>query len=60
MPTTIALPQPKSLPSQNFLLERSVFGLPLVIWAIAVLLIVISARFGAPVMVFDAQQLLAL
>jgi hypothetical protein len=60
MPTSIALPQPKILQPQHFLLERSVLGVPLVIWAIAVLLILVAARFDAPVMTFDAQQLLAL
>jgi hypothetical protein len=53
MPTYIPVSEPKSFLSQNLVL-----GVPLAIWAMALLLIAISAHFNTPVISFDAQELL--
>ena len=56
MPTTIALPQSRLSPSQRFLLQRLILGVPLAIWAILLLLAAIAAHFDAPVMSFDVLE----
>jgi hypothetical protein len=53
MPTYIPVSEPKSFLSQNLVL-----GVPLAIWAMALLLIAISAHFNTPVISFDPQELL--
>jgi hypothetical protein len=53
MPTYIRVSEPKSFVSQYLVL-----GVPLAIWAMALLLIAISAHFNAPLISFDPQELL--
>ena len=54
MPTYIRVSEPKSFASKYLVL-----GVPLAIWAMALLLIAVSARFNTPVISFDPQELLA-
>jgi hypothetical protein len=58
MPTDIALSEPKPFPLRQ-ILQHSILGVPLGIWAIALLLITIAAHFDAPVMAFEVQGLIA-
>jgi hypothetical protein len=53
MPTYIRVSEPKSFRSPYLIL-----GVPLVIWAMALLLIAISAHFNTPVISFDPTELL--
>ena len=53
MPTYIRVSEPKSFASQYLVL-----GVPLAIWAMALLLIAISAHFNTPVISFDPTELL--
>lgn len=53
MPTYIRVSEPKSFRSQYLVL-----GVPLVIWAMALLLIAISAHFNMLVVSFDSAELL--
>ena len=53
MPTYIRISEPKPFPSQSLVL-----GVPLAIWAIALLLIAMSAHFDSPVISFEPQELL--
>ncbi len=55
MPTYIRVAEPKSFLSQNLVL-----GVPLAIWAVALLLIGISAQFNAPVVSLGPPELLAM
>ena len=54
MPTYIRIAEPKTFTSQHLVL-----GVPLAIWAIALLLIALSARYNVPLASFDPQELLA-
>jgi hypothetical protein len=54
MPTYIRISEPKSFASQSLVL-----GVPLAIWAMALLLIAFSAHINTPVISFDPQELLA-
>jgi hypothetical protein len=54
MPTYIRVSEPKSFASQYLVL-----GIPLAIWAVALVLIAVSAHFNMPVISFDPQELLA-
>lgn len=54
MPTYIRVSEPKSFVSQYLVL-----GVPLAIWAMALLLIAVSAHFNTPVVSFDPPELLA-
>ena len=54
MPTYIRVSEPKSFASQYLVL-----GVPLAIWAMALLLIAVSAHFNTPVISIDPQELLA-
>jgi hypothetical protein len=44
---------------KSFLSRHLVLSVPLAIWAVALLLIAISAHFNTPVISFDPQELLA-
>ena len=57
MPTTIALPAPKSFPLRQTS-QYLVLGVPLAIWAIALLLIAGSARYDPPSLGFDPQEVM--
>jgi hypothetical protein len=54
MPTYIRVAEQKPFLSQNLIL-----GVPLAIWAMALLLIAMSAHLNAPVISFDPPELLA-
>ncbi|HET7889094.1 MAG TPA: hypothetical protein VFL62_22935 [Bradyrhizobium sp.] len=53
MPTYIRIAEPKTFPPPHLVL-----GVPLAIWAIALLLIGMSAQFNLPIAPFDPQDLL--
>jgi len=53
MPTYIRVSEPKSFASQYLVL-----GVPLTIWAMALLLIAVCAHFNAPLISFDPQDFL--
>ena len=53
MPTTNGIAEPKTL------LPHVMLGIPLVIWAVALLLIVVSAHLNVPLASFDPQEQLA-
>jgi hypothetical protein len=54
MPTYIRVSEPKSFVSQ-----RSILGVPLVIWAMALLMIAIASHYNMPIISFEPQELLA-
>jgi hypothetical protein len=54
MPTYIRIAAPKVLPKQRFVL-----GIPLIIWALSLLLIAGSAHYNMPLASFDPQEQLA-
>ena len=54
MPTYIRITEPKTFPQPHFIL-----GVPLAIWAVALLVIGISAHFNVPLASFDPQEQLA-
>jgi len=54
MPTYIRIAAPKSVPQQQYL----VLGVPLLIWALSLLLIAGSAHYNMPLASFDPQELL--
>ncbi len=54
MPTYIRVSESKSFASKYLVL-----GVPLALWAVALLLIAVSARFNTPVVSFEPQELLA-
>jgi hypothetical protein len=56
MSATIVLSEPKSFSLRRFLLEHLILGVPLIIWAIMLLLIAIAAHFDIPVVAFDGQE----
>jgi hypothetical protein len=45
--------------SKSFASKYLVLGVPLALWAVALLLIAVSARFNTPVVSFEPQELLA-
>ena len=53
MSTTIVLSEPKS-----FLLRSSMLGVPLVIWALSLLLIVVASYFHSPAIALGSLELL--
>jgi hypothetical protein len=53
MSTTILLSEPKS-----FSFQRSMLGVPLSIWAMALLLIAIAANLHPPIVTFGSLELL--
>ena len=55
MPTYIRIAEPKVLPQQQHL----VLGVPLLIWALSLLLIAGSAHYEVPLATFDPQEQLA-
>jgi hypothetical protein len=57
MSATLILSEPKSFWLRQFLLRRSVLGVPLIIWVWAFLLIAVATHFGPPVVAFDGQEL---
>ena len=61
MPTYIRIAEPKTIKivEPKAVLRRSMLGVPLAIWAIALLLIGFSARYNVPLATFDPQELLA-
>jgi hypothetical protein len=54
MPTYIRIAEPKVLPQQPLVL-----GVPLIIWALSLLLIAGSAHYNIPIASFDPQEQLA-
>ena len=54
MPTYIRIAAPKAVPQQQYL----VLGVPLLIWALSLLLIAGSAHYNMPLASFDPQELL--
>jgi len=59
MSASIVLSEPKSFSLRRFLLEYLIVGVPLIIWAIMLLLIAIAAHFDMPVVALDGQELVA-
>jgi hypothetical protein len=57
MSATIVLAESKSFSLRHFLLQHLVLGVPVAIWAWALLLLAIAAYFDAPVVAFDGQEL---
>jgi hypothetical protein len=57
MSATIVLSEPKSSSLRHFLSRHLVPGVPIAIWAWALLLIAVAAYFDAPVVAFDGQNL---
>ena len=55
MPTYIRIAAPKVVPQQR----RFLLGVPLLIWALSLLLIAGSARYNMPLASFDPQEQLA-
>jgi hypothetical protein len=55
MPTYIRTAAPKVIPQK----QRYVLGIPLLIWALSLLLIAGSARYNLPLASFDPQEQLA-
>jgi hypothetical protein len=56
MPTYIRIAAPKALPKQQ---QHLVLGVPLLIWALSLLLIAGSAHYNVPLASFDPQEQLA-
>lgn len=54
MPTYIRIAEPKVLPQHPLVL-----GVPLIIWALSLLLIAGSAHYNVPIASFDPQEQLA-
>ena len=57
MSATLTLSEPKSFSLRHVLLRYLLLGVPLAIWALALLLIVIAAHFDMPIVAFEAQEL---
>ncbi|HZR72593.1 hypothetical protein [Bradyrhizobium sp.] len=62
MSATLVLSEPKSFSTrrsklQHLLLNYLFLGVPVVIWAITLLLIAVAVYFDMPVIVFDGQNL---
>ena len=55
MPTYIRIAAPKAVPQHQYL----VLGVPLLIWALSLLLIAGAARYNMPLASFDPQEQLA-
>ena len=55
MPTYIRIAAPKAVPQR----QRFVLGIPLIIWALSLLLIAGSAHYNVPLASFDPQEQLA-
>jgi hypothetical protein len=59
MSVVATLSEPKSFSPRHLLLRNFALGVPLAVWAAAMLLIAIAAHFDPPVVTFDAQELVA-
>lgn len=61
MPTYIRIAEPKPIRivEPRAFLRGSMLGVPLAIWAIALLVIAFAARYDVPLGTFDPQDLLA-
>lgn len=57
MSAIIVLSEPKSFSLRHFLSRYSFVGVPLVIWAMALLSIALAAHFDMPAVTFGAQEL---
>jgi hypothetical protein len=57
MSATLVLSEPKSFSLRHFLLNYLFLGVPVVIWAIMLLLIAVAGYFDIPVIAFDGQDL---
>jgi hypothetical protein len=57
MSSTVALSEPKSISPRHFLSRHLALGVPIAIWALALLLIAAAAHSDGPVIVFDGQGL---
>lgn len=56
MSSTVVLSEPKSF-SRRWLSRHLPLGVPIAIWALALLLIAIAAHSDGPVIAFDGQNL---
>lgn len=56
--TYLHLSEPRSFPWRQ-LLSLPTLGVPLAIWAAAILLITVAAHFDTQIVAFEAQELLA-
>ena len=61
MPTHIRIAEPKTFSSRQKApsSHQKILGVPLIIWTLALLVIVLAARYDAPIGSFDLQDLLA-
>lgn len=60
MPTYIRIAEPKTFPPRRKTSSHQmILGVPLVIWALALLVIVLAAHYDAPIGSFDPQDLFA-
>ena len=57
MSSTIVLSEPKSRPRRHCLSRHLTLGVPLAIWALAMLVIAIAAHSDGPVIAFAGQEL---